>query len=74
MNNSRTPFISIEIKTGKTRLTVDPHYFRPTEVDLLIGDATKAKKAFGWDPKVKFDELAKIMVKADWGKVQKRGF
>lgn len=64
----------IEIKTGKTLVAVNPRYFRPTEVDLLIGDATKAKKTFGWKPKVKFDELAKIMAKADWEKVQKRGF
>ena len=64
----------IEIKTGKTLVAVNPRYFRPTEVDLLIGDATKAQKTFGWKPKVKFDELAKIMAKADWAKVQKRGF
>jgi len=64
----------IEIKTGKTLVSVNPRYFRPTEVDLLIGDATKAQKTFGWKPKVKFEELAKIMTKADWEKVQKRGF
>ncbi len=64
----------IEIKTGKTLVAVNPRYFRPTEVDLLIGDATKAQKTFGWKPKVKFDELAKIMATADWEKVQKRGF
>ncbi len=66
--------IGIEIKTGKTLVSVNPRYFRPTEVDLLIGDATKALKSFGWKPKVKFDELATIMAKADWEKVQKRGF
>jgi GDPmannose 4,6-dehydratase len=64
----------IEIKTGKVLVTVNPRYFRPTEVDLLIGDATKAYQTFGWKPKVKFNELAKIMAKADWEKVQKRGF
>jgi GDPmannose 4,6-dehydratase len=48
--------------------------FRPTEVDLLIGDSTKAQETFGWKPKVKFEELAKLMAKADWKKVQKRGF
>ena len=64
----------IESKTGKILVAVNPRYFRPTEVDLLIGDATKAQKTFGWKPKVKFDELAKIMAKADWAKVQKRGF
>ncbi len=64
----------IEIKTGKTLVTVNPRYFRPTEVELLIGDSSKARGAFGWEPKVKFEELARIMAKADWKKVQKRGF
>jgi GDPmannose 4,6-dehydratase len=44
---------------------IDPNYFRPTEVDLLIGDATKAKKTLGWAPKVKFKDLVRIMVDAD---------
>jgi len=52
-------------KTGKVLISVDPVYYRPTEVDLLIGDASKAKKNLGWEPKVKFEELVDIMVKAD---------
>lgn len=44
---------------------IDPKYFRPTEVESLIADAGKAKKAFGWDPRIKFDDLVKIMVDAD---------
>ena len=44
---------------------IDPRYFRPAEVDLLIGDASKAKKKLGWEPKTKFAELVKIMVDAD---------
>ncbi len=44
---------------------IDPHYFRPTEVDLLIGDPSKAKKILGWTPKVKFKELVRIMVDHD---------
>ncbi|OGI03491.1 MAG: GDP-mannose 4,6-dehydratase [Candidatus Melainabacteria bacterium GWF2_37_15] len=44
---------------------IDPRYFRPAEVDLLIGDATKAKQKLGWQPKVTFKELVKIMVDAD---------
>jgi GDPmannose 4,6-dehydratase len=44
---------------------VDPQYFRPTEVDLLIGDPTKAKTQLGWEPKVKFEELVTMMVDAD---------
>jgi GDPmannose 4,6-dehydratase len=49
----------------KKYVEIDPKYFRPAEVDLLIGDASKAKKKLGWEPKVKFDELVKIMVDAD---------
>ncbi len=44
---------------------IDPRYYRPAEVELLIGDASKAKKQLGWEPKVKFAELAKLMVDAD---------
>jgi GDPmannose 4,6-dehydratase len=44
---------------------IDPAYFRPTEVDALIGDASKAREALGWKPTVFFDELARIMVDAD---------
>ncbi len=55
----------IDKKTGKTIIEIDEKYFRPAEVELLIGDATKAKEKLGWEPKVKFDELVKIMVKED---------
>ncbi|MCG3184382.1 MAG: GDP-mannose 4,6-dehydratase [Planctomycetes bacterium] len=44
---------------------IDPRYFRPTEVDALLGDATKARQKLGWKPKVTFSELAKMMVDAD---------
>ena len=44
---------------------IDPRYFRPTEVELLIGDASKARQKLGWTPKVSFPELVKIMVEAD---------
>ena len=44
---------------------IDPRYYRPAEVDLLIGDAAKAKKVLGWQPKTTFAELVAIMVKAD---------
>ena len=44
---------------------IDPRYYRPTEVDLLIGDATKARKALGWAPSVRFKELVALMVDAD---------
>ena len=44
---------------------IDPRYFRPTEVDLLLGDATKARKVLNWQPKVDMKQLAKMMVDAD---------
>ena len=46
-------------------MKVDPKYFRPAEVDLLLGDAGKARKVLGWTPRVTFKELAKLMVEAD---------
>jgi GDPmannose 4,6-dehydratase len=49
----------------KQFVEVDPRYFRPAEVDLLLGDASKAKKALGWTPKITFKQLAKMMVDAD---------
>jgi GDPmannose 4,6-dehydratase len=48
----------------------DARYERPAEVDLLIGDPAKAKKQLGWEPKVKFAELARIMVDADLASLQ----
>ena len=55
-------------KTGKTVIAIDPRYFRPAEVDLLIGDYSKAQKKLGWKPKTTFKELVKIMVEADYEK------
>jgi len=51
---------------------VDKKFFRPAEVEYLIGDSSKAKKVFGWEPKVKFDELVKMMVKADVERLKPR--
>lgn len=45
---------AIDVKTGKTIVAIDPKYFRPAEVDLLLGDASKAKHDFAWEPQVKF--------------------
>lgn len=55
----------IDKKTGKVLIEIDPKYFRPAEVDLLIGDSTKARQKLNWQPKVKFKELVKIMMEAD---------
>lgn len=51
--------------TGKLLIKIDPRYFRPTEVDLLIGDYTKAKTKLGWSPKTTFKELVQLMIDAD---------
>ena len=53
------------INIGDILVEIDPHYFRPTEVDFLLADPTKARVALGWEPKVTFKELVKIMVDAD---------
>jgi GDPmannose 4,6-dehydratase len=55
----------IDKKTGKSLVEIDPRYMRPSEVDLLLGDYTRAYNKFGWQPKVRFHELAKLMVDAD---------
>jgi GDPmannose 4,6-dehydratase len=64
----------IEKSNGKVLVEVNRDYYRPTEVDILIGDASKAEEKLGWRTKTSLNELVKIMVKADWGKVKKKGF
>ncbi len=53
-------------KSGKVVVRIDPRHFRPTEVDLLLGDPAKAKTRLGWTPEVTFEKLVEIMVKADY--------
>ncbi len=65
---------STNLRNGNTIVTVDPNYYRPTEVDLLIGDPTKAKKLLGWKAKTKFEDLVQIMIKSDMDKVLRRGY
>lgn len=57
--------IGIDKKTKKTIIKIDPKYYRPAEVDLLLGDPNKAKKLLKWKPKTKFKELVRIMMEAD---------
>ena len=52
-------------KTGKSLVEIDPRYFRPTEVDLLLGDPSKARIKLGWEPKMSFAELVRVMVDED---------
>ena len=55
----------VDRKSGKTVVAIDPRFFRPAEVEQLLGDPTKAKEKLGWVPKVKFEELVQIMTDAD---------
>ena len=55
-------------------MEIDPRYFRPAEVELLIGDPTKAYKALGWKPKVQLPELVKMMVENDLNLAKKEQY
>ena len=62
----------IDVATGKSLVEVDPRYFRPAEVEQLLGDPTKAKTLLGWNPrKTSFEDLVKIMVEHDMRFVKK---
>jgi GDPmannose 4,6-dehydratase len=61
----------VDSKSGKTMVEVDPRYFRPTEVESLQGDASKAKRLLGWEPRVEFPDLVKRMVAADLKEAEK---
>ena len=63
------PKFNIEI--GKEVVAVDPHYYRPTEVDLLIGDASKAREKLGWVPEFTLEDLVKDMMSHDIKLIQK---
>ena len=63
-----------QVEIGKEVIAIDPRYFRPTEVDLLIGDATKAKEKLGWVPKYDVQGLVKDMMQSDLKLMQKDGY
>ena len=69
VENNESPMSPVEKgmnkATGKVIVEIDPKYFRPAEVDLLVGDATKAKEKLGWVPKRNVEQLCKEMVAAD---------
>jgi len=77
-NGNREPAIPWERaqppEVGSVLLRIDPVYYRPTEVDILIGDPAKAKDKLGWEAQVKFDQLARLMARADLEKVCQRGY
>lgn len=64
----------LDSKTGKVIVEIDPRYFRPTEVDLLLGDPTKAKTLLGWKHKITFEELIAEMVDADLARIKQEQF
>ena len=74
----REPILSLEKvqppERGSVLVRIDPGYYRPTEVDILIGDPSKAKNQLGWEAQVKFDQLARLMVQSDLEKVGQRGY
>ena len=64
----------IDIANGEVKVAVDPYYYRPTEVDQLLGDASKAKNELGWQASISFEELVKIMVNAEVNSLSQRKF
>ncbi len=62
--------VGVDGATGNEVIAVDSRYFRPTEVDLLLGDSSKARRELGWTPRVAFTELVEMMVDADLATVQ----
>ena len=63
--------VGLDTKTGNTLVSVDPTYFRPTEVDLLIGDATKARKKLGWKPTIDLQQMIEEMITSDLEEARK---
>ncbi|MAJ97600.1 GDP-mannose 4,6-dehydratase [bacterium] len=58
--------VGIDKTNGKTIIKIEPRYFRPAEVDILLGDPTKAEETLGWKAKITFNELAKLMIESDY--------
>jgi GDPmannose 4,6-dehydratase len=63
--------IGINSGSGRTVVRIDPRYFRPSEVDILLGNPAKARRVLGWEPKVRFRELVSLMIKADIASVER---
>jgi GDPmannose 4,6-dehydratase len=57
--------IDVRVREGDVIVRVDPQLFRPAEVDALVGDATRAHRELGWQPRIHFDELVREMMQAD---------
>lgn len=65
INHSKLPSLSGQLTVGQELVAIDPRYFRPTEVELLIGDPSKAKTKLGWEPRYTLAEMVNEMVQAD---------
>jgi GDPmannose 4,6-dehydratase len=66
--------IGLDARSGKVMVRIDPSYFRPTEVDLLQGDPSKARTKLGWRHRVAFPDLVREMVEADLILVKREGY
>ena len=66
--------IATDTKTGNKIVSIDEKYFRPTEVDILVGDSSKAKEQLGWESKTTLQEIVKLMVDSDIKKIRSRGY
>jgi len=65
--------VGLDAKTDKVIIKIDKNYYRPTDVDVLRGDFSKAKKQLNWRPKTNLEQLVKLMVKSDMQKIRNRG-
>lgn len=65
-----SPFVQEIIKLLKSEIRVSPQFFRPTEVETLLGDAAKAKRELGWEPHITFDKLVEEMALSDLAKAE----
>jgi GDPmannose 4,6-dehydratase len=57
--------IGVDVISGRTLVNINPEFFRPAEVELLLGDASKAKDILGWEPRTTVEELCRMMVESD---------
>ena len=71
LNGNVLTTLSDKVKPGQTVVRIDPRYFRPTEVDTLLGDPTKAREKLGWEPRISFQELVREMVSHDLKQAQR---
>ena len=73
MGRKRSNEVGKDKKSGKILIKINPKYFRPTEVDLLLGDPSKAKRILKWKSKTTLKELVDIMVESDMKRLEEKG-